>query len=337
MSEVPEVISAAEKIGRLKEILRQELGGFVAKGARYALLDFPDHSNVGDSAIWLGEIELLTEITGRRPDYVCTIDGFDVEALRASLPEGVIFIHGGGNFGDLWKGHQDFRLRILELLPDRQIVQLPQSIHFLQEAAIRETVEAIESHGDFHLLVRDQQSLKFSQDRLNCTTRLVPDAAFGLGPLRASREPIWNVLCLFREDSERSGADYGELVSKLDAKVLDWLDEPKMPWKQIKRRAIAKSLLKGDFSPSHMKTLAYNLQAERRMERGVALLSSGRLVITDRLHAHIICTLMSKRHIALDNTYGKVSGYYRQWLQDFETPTLAYSVDEALAEAVVLV
>ena len=46
------------------------------------------------------------------------------------MPTGPIFIHGGGNFGDLWAAHQEFRERVLERFPDRQIIQFPQSIHY---------------------------------------------------------------------------------------------------------------------------------------------------------------------------------------------------------------
>ena len=47
-----------------------------------------------------------------------------------------IFIHGGGNFGDLWPEHQQFREMILQRYPDRPVIQLPQSIHFQDKANI---------------------------------------------------------------------------------------------------------------------------------------------------------------------------------------------------------
>ena len=39
-------------------------------GGPYALLDLPDHSNVGDSAILLGELVLLHRLFGRNPSFV---------------------------------------------------------------------------------------------------------------------------------------------------------------------------------------------------------------------------------------------------------------------------
>ena len=74
-SEGDNVIAAQQEA--LAALYRQHVG----HGDRYALLDFPDHANVGDSAIWLGEIAMLRAITGRDPDHVCTWDAFDADAF----------------------------------------------------------------------------------------------------------------------------------------------------------------------------------------------------------------------------------------------------------------
>ena len=78
-------------------------------GTPYALVDFPDHPNVGDSAIWLGEIAMLRAVGAGDPAYVCRWDDFDEAAFRDACPTGPIFIHGGGNLGDIWPHHQHFR------------------------------------------------------------------------------------------------------------------------------------------------------------------------------------------------------------------------------------
>ena len=100
----------------------------------FALVDFPNHSNVGDSAIWLGEETYLQKKLGRAPSYVCTYDTWSKEEFERAVPAGPILIHGGGNFGDLWPSHQEFRLRLLSEFPDRQIIQLPQTLNFSSAA-----------------------------------------------------------------------------------------------------------------------------------------------------------------------------------------------------------
>ena len=52
-----------------------------------------DPRNVGDSAIWLGATTHFREHRGAEPGYVASIAAFSEAALRASVPEGPIFIH----------------------------------------------------------------------------------------------------------------------------------------------------------------------------------------------------------------------------------------------------
>src|SRR3546814_17237088 len=53
--------------------------------------------------------------------------------------------------------------------------------------------------------------------------------------------------------------------------------------------------------------------AEWRFKRGLAMLAAGELVVTDRLHAHILSLLLDIPHVLLDNSYGKVAGFADQW------------------------
>src|SRR3546814_20880433 len=93
---------------------------------KLALVDFPDHSNVGDSAIWLGEMAYLRK-NNRLPAYHSAIADFDDEACRAAIGDGPILIHGGGNMGTLWPKHEAFRPPLLRPHRGHPIVTMPQS------------------------------------------------------------------------------------------------------------------------------------------------------------------------------------------------------------------
>ena len=273
----------------------------VGPGDHYVLLDFPDHANVGDSAIWLGEIALLRGITGRDPDYVCTWDGadgslFERDAFRRACPAGVVFLHGGGNLGDIWPHHQRFRETVVGELRDRRIVQLPQSIHFRIPAGAARFAGLIAAHPDFHLCVRDQASFDFARREFACPEVLAPDSAFALGE-RARGAPDCAVLMLMRTDDERVVYG-GPLVGGEEGVVrLDWLDDDALP--------VA--------DPTRSRGAQYERLAAARVERGLALLSRGRRIVTDRLHAHILALLLGIPHVALDNDYGKLSAYIAAW------------------------
>ena len=55
-------------------------------------------------------------------------------------------------------------------------------------------------------------------------------------------------------------------------------------------------------------------------------------MITDRLHAHILCTLLDHPHIALDNSYGKLKGFIEAWTGGGHpastAPTLAAALED---------
>src|SRR6266567_1564979 len=128
--------SNTQVISTLQSKIDEVLAPLVPKSGHFALLDFPDHANVGDSAIWLGEIEYFYKKHKLHPAYVCATHNYSEVALKKALPEGTIFIHGGGNFGDIWPAHQDFREMVLGHFPNHKIIQLPQTIHFSSREAL---------------------------------------------------------------------------------------------------------------------------------------------------------------------------------------------------------
>jgi exopolysaccharide biosynthesis predicted pyruvyltransferase EpsI len=148
-----------------------------------ALLDFPPHSNVGDSAIWLGERAwimskkiVIRYVSDNRGDVP-----YASGALRRCLPTGsTILLQGGGSINDIWPGHQTRRERILAELPDYRVIQLPQSMHFDSSVALEKAGRAFRGHPDFHLLVRDQNSYEMATESMGLSARLCPDMAFKL-------------------------------------------------------------------------------------------------------------------------------------------------------------
>ena len=210
MSTVSEAAAVRDDGTSRESIIRQLQGKASAElrgagdGAPFCLLDFPDHRNVGDSAIWLGEVAFFREHRQAEPRYVSSMAAFSEAALRASVPEGPIFIHGGGNFGDLYPRHQEFREHLLERFPDREIIQLPQSIHFQDSQRVAGTARAIARHRKFRFFVRDQSSYEFAVANFDCEVRLCPDLALFLGALDRKRLPEVDVLYLLRTDQERA-------------------------------------------------------------------------------------------------------------------------------------
>jgi exopolysaccharide biosynthesis predicted pyruvyltransferase EpsI len=313
-------------LGRLQGIAVAALRGTGGE-APFALVDFPDHANVGDSAIWLGTTVYFSAHRGRQPRYVSSIGSFSEAAVRASVPEGPIFVHGGGNFGDLWPRHQEFREHLLGRFPDREIIQLPQSIHFDDPARAEAAARAIARHGKFRLFVRDQHSYDFAAARFDCEIALCPDMALFIGALGRGTPDV-DVFYLLRSDRERAVRETAGRAG-YTFRVGDWLVEPRLSVDARKLLRVLREIRRGSWDRLALRAATYETAARVRVLRGCRLLSSGRVVITDRLHAHLLSLLLGIPHAVLDNSYGKLGRFLDVWTGGAAGVHYAASVDDA--------
>ena len=313
---------------KISQVLRQ----VIPIGEPCALIDYPDHPNVGDSAIWLGE-RVFLEQHGSKIAYSCSARTYDEAALRAAMPRGTVLIHGGGNFGTLWPHHHELRERLLATLRDYRVVQLPQSIHYDDPAALQHTAQLVRNHPAFTLLVRDQTALGIARDALGANALLCPDSALLLAGKLRRQAPQVDCLVLARSDKERACDGLANAFAQLGFSVAaqDWLDEPRGTLHRIRDRLAnrARGAAAGSRWFQVAMLLVWDRLAWQRTRRGCQVLSRGRIVVTDRLHAHILCTLLGIPHIVLDNNCGKLSGFIRCWTAEHPLCHLAGSVEEA--------
>jgi exopolysaccharide biosynthesis predicted pyruvyltransferase EpsI len=324
-------------IDRLQTIIHSVLSDYYT-GSPYALLDFPNHANVGDSAIWAGEIAYLRRYWKREPSYVCQHD-VDWKALADAVADGPILLHGGGNFGDVWPTSHRFRETVLDHFPNHTIIQLPQSIQFRDPASLRRTAQVIARHKSFVLLVRDQASYELASSQFDCTVRLCPDMAFCLGPMARSAPPKRSLVILLRSDHEATrSAGRGGLEMPADALVQDWVQEPLYKHSRLHAPirswlGMVASLNAHQFAPMARRLRLYDQLTTLRIRRGVGVLSQGRQIISDRLHVHILGTLLDIPQVMLDNNYGKISRFISTWQSDWALVQQASELAIALSLA----
>ena len=301
--------------------------------ARVALLDFPGHRNVGDSLIWLGERRLLGR-AGTRVAYTCEHHSLREGALRRRSGTAPVVLHGGGNFGDVWPQYQRFREGVAERFPDRRLVQLPQSLWYDDPERAVASPGALARHPDLHLMVRDRRSRDLAARMFpDASVSLVPDAAFGLGPLRRTAPADVDVLCLMRAD--REGVGHAEVFRRAGLPVTDWgTHEFSMPRWRAKRRVVgAVRRVEGPATAALTQPVlqaAYSSMARQNLAAGVRTFSRGRVVVTDRLHGHVLCLLLGIPHVVLDNSYGKIRDFREAWTSGSELTRTATTADEAV-------
>jgi exopolysaccharide biosynthesis predicted pyruvyltransferase EpsI len=311
-----EILRASHIIQKAIEQIDAAIRPFVTDEP-YCLLEFPDHSNAGDSAIWLGASACLERHYGHPPAYVCTDKEFNVDALREAAPHGPIYLKGGGSLGDVWPESEIFREFVIERFHDRPIVQLPQSISFTSAENIERARKVFSGHPNFTLMARDEASRLFANDELGVEAVLVPDTALYLGSLDRLFPPPEMFVGLLRTDKEKSEADITALISKYSIFATDWIYENSDSDERIRARF--------DGARNYLRYL--NL-ARNRLRRGLSKLCLGEYAITDRLHGHILLTMLGIEHAALDNSYGKISNFVRTWTANCDLVTFVDTSDD---------
>lgn len=302
-----------------------------------SLLDFPSYMNVGDSMIWAGERTYLKAM-GVTVHYACDIERYSAKALEKSHPSSVILLQGGGNLGDLWPSFQEFREKVVRDFPERKIIQLPQTLHFESPAAARKANEIFGAHPDLTVMLRDGNSMQRAAHLLpSVRTVFVRDMALGWDPKVSGSNQTRGILILARRDAEAAGSTASlqyDLHQFAEVEVADWgLDGLRhVKWKASKiPGGIVRQVAPLKDSPTVSKLLgrSYNRMLDMNLEAGIGLFENRRLIVTDRLHAHVLASLMNIPHIVMDNSYGKIKSIFDDYTHKFSCAHFAGSNQEA--------
>jgi pyruvyl transferase EpsO len=291
------------------------------------LLDYSVHANVGDQLIWHGEQAFLKRhgkpVIGQ---FSSNNVGRQARALLAECT--TICLHGGGNFGDLWPAHQVLREAIIQQFPHKRIVMFPQSVHFGDLTALDRACRIIRRHPDLHILLRDRRSLSLLEDRGVANLMLCPDMAHALwGTLSAPGPSCSLPLYLLRRDKEAVGLPPD--IAAQSGRSVDWPDLL-TGWTSVAFGAGVRVDQRDGLRRLNNRLPAYSIWSvvsKRLIGRAIDLLAPHRTIVTDRLHAVILATLLGRSSVALDNCYGKTSSYVSLWMQDL--PSIALRVPAA--------
>jgi exopolysaccharide biosynthesis predicted pyruvyltransferase EpsI len=297
------------------------------------IIDPPGHSNVGDSAILLGELNFIAKNFPNAQLSYYDLATHSSAADRFIEEATIIMIHGGGNFGDIWPDHHALRMKIFERFAHKTIVQFPQSIHFDDEAKLRATAAVIKKQQDYTLLVRDLISFEIAKNNFECKVLLSPDMAFAMKPLRRGPAKV-DYLCLFRTDKEAL-IDQKSVCAALQqgeasVEVYDWLGQSRNLTirleEKLKRLTRVRPAVTAPLRSAMMRLRRH--YATQRLNYGVNLLSKGSTVVTDRLHAHILCCLLDIPHFVFDSYDGKISAFHATWTKEYSDGHLVSSLKE---------
>lgn len=254
----------------------------------------------------------------------------DARSSPTLMERRVALWHGGGNWGDLWRTLHPARIRSFEplLLNQYTIVGMPQSLYYRDVSRAEEDAHMLwdsiargllqPQQGKLSASANLTQALEWTDPLVQAaksrvflcwrevesyqqaerlypfvTNMLVPDIAFQLGPYErpAATTPTLDLVLLLRDDHESTNQEYRNKAAvrallstipgadRLSFRCVDWDDRLEL-------------FDSGNIFFS---------------ETSIQLLSMGRVVICDRLHAAILCYLAGIPFVYLDQISGKIN------------------------------
>lgn len=282
------------------------LDAVIPRGAAIAYLDYPVTNNIGDVLIMLGA-ECFFRANGNRFTVSGNADN-GLRRLRGHPAGAPIVLHGGGNLGDLYPGHERFRRAVVAARPDCPVVILPQTVHFRDPAEAAASARIYRAHPDLVLCVRDETSREIAQRELGLPrVVLAPDMAHLLWPLGTGGGGDGE-LRLLRTDGEATAADGGGC---------DWNAVLGAPTKTAIRLLGALHRLDGRVPTGLPLHALWCRVADRILAEATAAFAPWRRIVTSRLHGHILACLMGKETVLIDNSYGKNRAYWRAWTRRY--------------------
>ena len=306
--------AAVQEAQRIQLQIYKELIGHYKKAI---LVGLADMENKGDSAISVGEFEALSKL-GIEVVYYCSIRkcgnfGRAKKVLRNETEPVVILTSGGGNTC-IWRNPCQQREKLVRAFPDREILVFPQSVNFTSIQEMKAHAAAMK-HPNITYLFRDHKSYNiFVNSRMFQYNKAVlcPDAAMQIGMMHPPIEPTHDIVWLKRADMESLHSRLPEFPPNLTITVEDWRDI-KVP-------------------------LGMNLKqtSYKRLMAGFTFLSRGKVIVSDRLHGHILSVLLGKPNVMLDNSYKKVSSFHETWTPNVDSVLLASNATDALKKALYL-
>lgn len=261
------------------------------------LLGTPLHTNIGDRAIAYAEHVYLRSRNRFKPIIEFPHD-FDIECISNISEDVVIYLHGGGNFGDIWLNEEVYRRKIIKKFTKNPIIMFPQTLFFSNSKNLEESIKVYSEHNNLQLTAREKTSYslmreKFKTNRIVLTPDIVMFLRVKLHGLHRHRRAIFSV----RQDKEKTIGD--DTINRLEALVRQRLGMNDVVYSDMHTSE--------DQAMSRHKNIVLDKLREYR---------SASLVVTDRLHGMIFALLTGTPCIVLGSQTHKTSGVF-DWIKEY--------------------
>lgn len=274
----------------------------------------PEHSNLGDHAIAWAARDLM-ENSGITCMEFTEAELFDMlhEGALSVMNGFPIAINGGGNIGTLWPEVELLMEEIVISNPRSPIAILPNTAVFEENAqgqqALDRARQVFGSHRNLRIYAREEKTFDLLKAQFP-NVKLIPDLVLSLSWQVPETTREGCIFCL-RSDCEQTLS----------------------PQRQQSLRREAEKIFGAGLRDLDMISPVERIPKEQHAEhvrQQMAAFSAAELVITDRLHAMILCALTGTPCLVLNSKSPKVLGCY-QWIRHLHYIRLLE--EESLQEA----
>ncbi|CRK80177.1 polysaccharide pyruvyl transferase family protein [Neobacillus massiliamazoniensis] len=304
-------ISALRKINKLKKYKEVE---------KIIYLLSPEHGNLGDQAIAIAIKKFLIDhYKNKEVIEFSYLEYMYIKKRISSISNDgdIIFLHGGGNLGNLYINEENLRRDVIERFEKNKIIIMPQSISFSEDnfgkIEIEKTKKIYNNHKNLYIVCRESKSFETAQSIFpNNNVILSPDSVLYLSDYYNKSPLRSGVLLALRSDKEKVIDD--SRVNKLRG-ILENLEE-NLVFKDtiINKRVNEKNRI-------------------FEFEKILKAFGSSKLVITDRFHGVIFSFITKTPCIVFKSLDHKISEGIK-WFNDIDFIYYAENDSENLSNVI---
>lgn len=313
------------------------LDKYIPSDRPVALVPFPFDGNVGNHMMWIAVNDYLYQ-RGIPVVYAAHPWNLELEDLKRAVGDGTIIFLGGVSVSRLWPWHAEVKRKVAGACPNNRLVSLPSTMIFVDEDDRREASTLFGDHSDVHMLARDEFSKTSGRDVFpsNVNVDVAHDTAFMLPAQPRNKAAVeMDTIWLARNDHEGAGFARPE-----DIMIFDWPSNLEsntasvFASRMLSRIRKTLPLLNPVTNPGLIRS--YSRISKVMLDRGNQALDRGRVLVTDRLHPHVLAALRGQPCIMLPDLFGKNRAVWDYSSEFYSTIYWADGPEEALELALEL-
>lgn len=206
----------------------------------------------------------------------------------------IIVMQGGGNMGFMYFEAEINRRSVIKNFKNNKIIIFPSTIDYKEtprdQLELKKSIKIYNNHKNLIICAREQKSY-LKMKKIYNNVILIPDIVLSLNFIKFNIKREKCIVCL-RNDNEKT---------ELSKKINYYLRENN---NFVFTDNVAKE-----------KNISIQLRKKIFLDK-LKEYASAEIVITDRLHTMIFCTITETPCLFLDNANGKVSGVFEAYIKE---------------------